>query len=46
MKGPLARGGGLVVGVLVYYFDNPSSSPAGDLTFMYAETKVSKKMPG
>ena len=42
----LGRGGGLVVSVLAFYFDNPSSNPAGCLNFQYEKTKINEKRPG
>ena len=39
----LGRGGGLVVSVLAYYSDNPSSNPAGYLNLLYKKTKINKK---
>ena len=40
------RGGGLVVSVLAFYSDNPSSNPAGCLNFQYEKTKINEKRPG
>ena len=38
--------GGLVVSVLAFYSDNPSSNPAGNLNFLYKKTKINKKEAG
>ena len=40
------RGGGLVVSVLAFYSDNPSSNPASYLIFLYEKTKINKKVAG
>ena len=40
------RGGGLVVSVLAFYSDYPSSNPAGYLNFMYEKTKINEKEAG
>ena len=42
----MGRGGGLVVSILAFYSDNPSSIPAGYLNFLYEKTKMHKKRPG
>ena len=39
------RGGSLVVSVLAFYSDDPSSNPAGYLNFLYEKTKINKKRP-
>ena len=40
------RGGGLVVSILAFYSDDPSSNPAGYLIFLYEKRKINKKRPG
>ena len=40
------RGGGLVVSILAYYSDNPSSNPAGYFNVLYEKTKINEKRPG
>ena len=41
------RGGGLVVSVLAFYSDNPSSNPAGYFKkFLYEKTKIIKNEAG
>ena len=41
------RGGGLVVCVLAFFSDDPSSNPTGYLNFMCEKTKInSKRGPG
>ena len=40
------RGGGLVVSVLAFYSDNPSSNPASYLIFLYGKTNINKKEAG
>ena len=37
------HGGGLVVSVLAFYSDNPSSNPAGYLNFLHKNTKINEK---
>ena len=39
----VGRGVGLVVNILVFYSDDPSSNPAGCFNFQYKETKINKK---
>ena len=40
------RGGGLVVSILAFYFDDPSSNPAGYLNLLYEKTKINEKEAG
>ena len=40
------RGGGLVVRILAFYSDNPSSNAAGYLNFLYEKTKINEKEAG
>ena len=40
------RDGGLVVNVLAFYSNDPSSNPAGYLNFLYKKTKINKKETG
>ena len=42
----VGRGGGLVVRILAFYSNDPSSNPAGKLNFLYEKTKKTKKRPG
>ena len=35
----MGRDGGLVVCILAFYSDDPSSNPAGYLNFLYEKTK-------
>ena len=42
----MGRGGGLVVSLLTFYSDNPSSNPAGYLNFLYEKTKIIEKEAG
>ena len=42
----LGRGGDLVVSVLAFYSNDPSSNPAGYLNFLYKKAKINKKRPG
>ena len=37
------RGGGLVVSVLAFYFDDLSSNPAGYFNFLFEKTKINQK---
>ena len=39
----MGRGGGLVVNILAFYSDYPSSNPAGYLNFLYKNTKINEK---
>ena len=39
----LGRGGGQLVSVLVFYFDDPSSNPACNLNLMYEKIKTKQK---
>ena len=39
-------GGGLVVSILAFYSDNPSSNPDGYLIFLYQKTKINEKEAG
>ena len=43
---PLGRGGGLVVSVLAFYSDDPSSNPAGYLNFLDEKKQINQKRPG
>ena len=40
------RGGGLVVRVLTFYSDDPSSNPAGYLNFLHKKTNMNEKVAG
>ena len=40
------HGGGLVVSVLAFYSDNPSSNPTGYLNFRYKKMKMNEKEAG
>ena len=40
------RGGGLVVSVLAFYSDYPSSNPTGYLNFRYKKMKMNEKEAG
>ena len=42
----LENGGGLVVSVLAFYSDDPSSNPPGNLNFLYEKMKINKKEAG
>ena len=42
----VGRGGGLVVSVLAFYSDDPSSNPAGYLNFLCEKTRINKKEAG
>ena len=42
----LHQRGGLVVSLLAFYSDDPSSNLAGYLNFLYEKTKMNKKRPG
>ena len=37
---------GLVDSILAFYSDTPSLNPAGNLNFLYENTKINKKRPG
>ena len=39
----MGHGGGLVVNVLAFYSDNPSSNPVGYLNFLNKKTKINEK---
>ena len=39
----MGRGGSLVVSVLAFYSNDPSSNPAGYLNFLYKKTKINEK---
>ena len=39
----MGRGGGLVVSVLAFYSNDPSSNPPVNLNFLYKKTKTNKK---
>ena len=42
----MGRGGGLVVSVLAFYSNDPSSNPAGVFNFLYKKTKSNEKRLG
>ena len=42
----MGRGGGLVVSVLAFYSDYPSSNPADSLNILDEKTKINEKEAG
>ena len=42
----MGRGGGLVVSVLAFYSDDPSSNPADSLNILFEKTKINEKEAG
>ena len=39
----MGRGDGLVVSILAFYSNDPSSNPAGYLNFLYVKTTINGK---
>ena len=43
----VGRGGGIMVSILAFYSDDPSSNPADNLNnFQYKKTKTNEEWPG